>query len=86
MKLKKWPTDERSYLQAIRQITKFIEFFKTTHENPDKFDDYTEAIEIYCKLLRDVYDKYHIHSSEEFWKWCYTIAAAQLVDLEEKSL
>ena len=83
MKLKQWPTDEQSYLQAIRQITKFIRLFK---DKPGELEDYAEATEIYHKLLKDVCTKYNLRSSEEFWKWCYNVAAAQLDVLEERLL
>ena len=84
MKLKEWPTDDLSYLRAIRQTTKFISLIKATHPNPNESEDLAEALEIYCKLVRDIYKKHNIQSNEEFWKWCYSVAEIQLDMLEER--
>jgi hypothetical protein len=83
MQLKKWPTDDQSYIQALWQTTKFICLFLDT-ENPNKFEDYTEALEIYKKLVKEICEKYKLQSTEHFWRWCYFAMASQVEILEEK--
>lgn len=83
MKLKEWPKDDVSYLQAMRQLVKFLGLFDKYPSDVGKFEDYTEARSIYNKLVREVREKHKLWSMEEFWKWCYITAVRELDMYEE---
>lgn len=84
MKLKQWPNDDVSYLQAIRQLAKFLGLYNGHPHDLDGFEDYAEARAIYNKLVKEIQEKNKLWSMEEFWKWCYITAVKQLDIYEEE--
>jgi len=84
MKLKQWPVDDLSYLQAMRQLAKFLGLFDSVPRDTGTYDDYADARTLYGKLVTEVCERYELWSMEEFWHWCYVTAIKQLDAYEER--